>query len=283
MAALGIGAGAAAIEDDRDKRRDDRHRSRHRRESDRDYDRDRRRDWLTRDDRPRRAETFSEHVQQPRMPAGYLGSNVSERDLRVATRDNYPSNRNGNSSQVAVRTRKPPASSKRSSSSSSSLSSSVCSSSEDERRIKKIKGKKYLTAGLAAVATIHAAAGVYSSMEAGEKRFEEIQSGEITPAEAKRKRNKARLQDIAAVGIAALGIKGAYSEWQEVRESRHELGEQQEEREKRHAKRLHRAEREARRAREGRNGGERGYGRDERDRRDGYRNGGSGRDGYRSA
>ena len=254
-------------DDDRDRSR----RRRHRRESDREYDRVRRQERLTYDDPPRRAETFSERSQQQRMPAGYLGSNVPERDLRVATRD-------ANSVRSAVSTRDDArGSSKRSSSSSSSSSSSVISSSEDERRIKKMKGKELITAGLAAVATIHAAAGLYSSMEARDKRHEEVAKGEMTPEEARRKRNKARLQDAAAIGIAALGIKGAYSEWQEVQESRHEVAEQKTEWEKRHEKRLKKAEKAARKEKEARSRGGR-Y--DDRDR---YKNGGYGRDGYRSA
>ena len=127
--------------------------------------------------------------------------------------------------------------------SSSSSSSDVCSSSEDERRTRKMKGKEYLTAGLAAVATIHAAHSVYSSMEARDKRHMEVMKGELSPEEARKRKNKARIQDAAAIGIAALGIKGAYSEWQEVQENRQELAEQQEERKKRHEKRLRRLER----------------------------------------
>ena len=105
-----------------------------------------------------------------------------------------------------------------------------------------MRGKEYLTAGLAAVATIHAARGVYSSMEARDKRNMELYKGEISPEEAKRQKNKNRLQDAAAIGIAALGIKGAYSEWQDVQESRHELNELQKEKAQRHEKRLKKAE-----------------------------------------
>lgn len=208
------------------------------------------------------------------MPPGYGGSNASERDLRVAIRkDEDP--------QSAVAPRRAPTtdytstrSSKRSSSpSSSSESSSVCSSSEDERRTKKLKGKEYLTAGLAAVATIHAAHGIYQSMEATEKRHFEVARGEMSHEEAKRLRNKARLQDAAAIGIAALGIKSAYEEWQEVKESRHEFGTLKEERQKRHEKRVKKAEKEARRRRE-RNGGDRNnqdYRSERYDGRNGYR------------
>ena len=172
-------------------------------------------------------------------PAGYLQN--GERDggsergggSQVARRDNR--------SEVGQRKG---GEGKRSSSSSSS--SDVCSSSEDERRTRKMKGKEYLTAGLAAVATIHAAHSVYSSMEARDKRHGEVMKGEMTPEEARKKKNKARIQDAAAIGIAALGIKGAYSEWQEVQENRQELAEQQEERKKRHEKRMRRLEKQAR-------------------------------------
>ncbi len=105
-----------------------------------------------------------------------------------------------------------------------------------------MKGKEYLTAGLAAVATIHAAHSVYASMEARDKRHLEVASGEMSPEEARKKKNKARIQDAAAIGIAALGIKGAYSEWQEVQEHRHEVAEATEERKKNHEKRLKKAQ-----------------------------------------
>ena len=207
-------------------------------------------DSIRGDDRPRRAETFDDnYAQAPRLPAGYLGANVSERDLRVAKRNDNPSEsavstrRNATSTELGSRSR-------RSSSTTTTDTSSVCSSSEDERRIKKMKGKEYLTAGLAAVATIHAAKGVFSSMEARDKRHEELWKGEITPEEARKKRNKARLQDVASIGIAALGIKGAYSEWKEVQENRQEVAAQKEERKKRHEKRMKKAEHAARRAKE---------------------------------
>ena len=116
-----------------------------------------------------------------------------------------------------------------------------------------MKGKEYLTAGLAAVATIHAAHSVYSSMEARDKRHLEVMKGELSPEEARKRKHKARIQDAAAIGIAALGIKGAYSEWQEVQEHRQELLAQEEERKKRHEKRVKRLQRQA--AANGGNGG----------------------------
>lgn len=88
-----------------------------------------------------------------------------------------------------------------------------------------MRGKELITAGLATVATIHAAHGVYSSMEAHEKRHRLVAEGEMSPEEARKKQTKAWIQDAAAVGIAALGIKGAFSEWKEMNEQRREIQE----------------------------------------------------------
>lgn len=64
----------------------------------------------------------------------------------------------------------------------------------------------------------------------------------MSPEEARKLKNKARLQDAASVGIAALGIKGAISEWKEMEEQRHELSEFDEKRKERHEKRLRKQE-----------------------------------------
>ena len=93
--------------------------------------------------------------------------------------------------------------------------------SDMEIKRKRMRGKELLTAGLATIATIHAAHGVYSSMEAHETRHKQVAEGEITPEEARKKQTKAWVQDAAAVGIAALGIKGAFSEWKEMNEHRY--------------------------------------------------------------
>jgi hypothetical protein len=95
------------------------------------------------------------------------------------------------------------------------------STTEIENKRKHMRGKELLTAGLATIATIHAAHGVYSSMEAHEKRHKLVAEGEMTPEEARKKQTKAWVQDAAAVGIAALGIKGAFSEWKEMNEHRY--------------------------------------------------------------
>ncbi|KAF2691101.1 hypothetical protein K458DRAFT_412413 [Lentithecium fluviatile CBS 122367] len=114
-----------------------------------------------------------------------------------------------------------------------------------EERRKKLRGKELLTAGLATVATIHAAHGVYTSMEASEKRRKLVAEGEMTPEEARKRKSKNMLQDAAAVGIAALGIKSAFSEWKEMNEQRHSVKELEQRRRKRRKQR-ERREKEAR-------------------------------------
>lgn len=135
----------------------------------------------------------------------------------------------------------------RGSSSSSSLSSSdsdLPRSSDEERERKKMRGKELLTAGLATVATIHAAHSVYQGVERRKVRMKALAEGEISEAEAKKEKNKARLKDIASVGIAAIGIKSAVTEWKEMKEKREEMHEFREKQQKHHEKRLRREERE---------------------------------------
>ena len=129
----------------------------------------------------------------------------------------------------------------RSSPGSQSSSDDDESSSEEEKERKKMGHKQLITAGLASVATIHAAQSVYKSIEGRQQRMKEVAKGEMSPQEARKKKNKARLQDVAAVGIAALGIKGAYSEWKEMKEQRDEAHEFDLKRAERHARREQRA------------------------------------------
>lgn len=127
------------------------------------------------------------------------------------------------------------------SSSSSSSSSELGSSTDEEREMKKMQRKKWVTAGLASVATIHAASKVYQSIENHDKRVIAVQQGEISPEEAHKQARRARWQDAAAIGLAALGIKGAISEWKEMAEEhdKHkELCQQHEEQHKRRIEHL---------------------------------------------
>ncbi|KAL8771204.1 MAG: hypothetical protein Q9209_003375 [Squamulea sp. 1 TL-2023] len=107
----------------------------------------------------------------------------------------------------------------------SSSSDDDLSSSEEERTRKKMGRKELITAGLASVATIHAANSVYTSIEARCKRQKLVAEGEMSPEESRKLKNKARFQDAASIGIAALGIRGAISEWKEMNEQRLELSE----------------------------------------------------------
>lgn len=128
---------------------------------------------------------------------------------------------------------------KHSDDSSSSSSSDSISSSEEERERKTLGRRQLITAGLASVATIHAAHSVYQSYEGRKTRRKELKEGEITPQEARKMKNKARLQDAASIGVAALGIKGAYSEWKEMKEQHHEVVEFDEKAKVRHERHQH--------------------------------------------
>jgi len=225
LAALGIGEAAEAG-------RDERRRDRRSRGGDSDDDYDDRRDY---------ANSRGDPYDDPR-------------DSRDSRRGGGESRR-----QKEGRRDKRVAEGKRAESDSDSLGSS----SGDEKRVKKMKGKQFLTAGLATVATIHAAHNVYQSYEKREARRKAVESGKMTAEEAKKLKSKALMQDAASIGIAALGIKGAVSvsllfnslqsfqaqmlislqEWKEMREMRHEYKEFEEKKEERHKKRLERQKR----------------------------------------
>ncbi|KAL6896208.1 hypothetical protein HDV57DRAFT_46465 [Trichoderma longibrachiatum] len=119
-------------------------------------------------------------------------------------------------------------------------SDSLGDSSEDERRAKKMRGKQLLTTGLATIATVHAAHGVYKSMEKRKARKEAVKEGLLSSKEAKKLKTKALMQDAASIGIAAIGIKGALGELKEAREMTKECKKWKEEKVRRHQKRLER-------------------------------------------
>ncbi|KAI1421623.1 hypothetical protein F5Y12DRAFT_692901 [Xylaria sp. FL1777] len=127
---------------------------------------------------------------------------------------------------------------------SSSVSSSDIGDSDTDRKTTgKMRRKQLLTAGLATVATIHAAHSVYQSVEARNARHRAVQQGKLSPQEAKKLKSKALMQDAASVGIAVLGIKGAISEVKEAREQAKSISEWKQERERRHQKRIERLKR----------------------------------------
>jgi len=238
MARLGIGNGP----DDADR---DRSRSRDRR--------DRRRDQDDYDDSPRHSRRHHDDYDDY----------ASDRDYRRGGgRDDYDDDRSyrgggrdRSRSRSRQRSERGGTVAKRRDHSRGSLSSDLGDSEEDEKRAKKLRGKQIITTGLAAVATIHAANNVYQSMEKRKKRAEAVEEGRLSPEEAKKLKSKAMLQDAAAVGIAALGIKGAISEVKEAREKMHEMREFQELRAQRHERRLERLRRQRLAMQDGRGDG----------------------------
>lgn len=113
--------------------------------------------------------------------------------------------------------------------STSESDSDLGSSSDQKKQRKKLKRDMLITGGLASVATIHAAHSIYGSMEKRKERMQQLHEGEITPEEARKRRMKANTKDAVSIGLAALGIKGAYGEWKEVMEKRKENSTFQEE------------------------------------------------------
>ncbi|KAF7895141.1 hypothetical protein EAF00_006955 [Botryotinia globosa] len=213
LAALGIGAGAGAVANEVGRSRD-RSRSRNRDNYD-DYD------------------SYEERPRRSKNSRGDVYGNPRHADSRGSI-----DSRGGGRARDGQR-------SKKASDGKNGYDSddSLISSSEDERRVKKMKGKQLITAGLATVATIHAAHNVYASMEARDARHKAVKEGEMTPEEARKLKAKAALQDAASVGIAALGIKGAISEIKEANEIRQECKEFREKKGERHKKRLERQKR----------------------------------------
>lgn len=124
------------------------------------------------------------------------------------------------------------------STSSTTSSSQLGSTTEEEEECRKIGRKKWITAGLATVATVHAASKLYSSIENHDKRIIEVERGHMSPEEAHKRARAARWQDAAAISIAALGIKGAMSEWKDMKESNDQHKELLEKHEEHHLRRL---------------------------------------------
>ncbi|BDD60258.1 hypothetical protein MPDQ_006177 [Monascus purpureus] len=117
------------------------------------------------------------------------------------------------------------------------------SSDDEHHAMKKMYRKELITSGLAAVATIHAAHSVIKGLEARKQRKQAAEAGVISRREESKLRLKSDLKDAASIGLAALGIKGAISEWKEVDEQRERDKEFARECEERHEKRMMRRHR----------------------------------------
>jgi hypothetical protein len=116
--------------------------------------------------------------------------------------------------------------------------SELPSSSDEERQLRKMRGKELLTGVLATATTIHAAHIVYKNRKRRHERKKALVEGEISPEEAKKGRNRAMVMDVAFMGIAALGIKSAVTEWKEKKLRKMEIREFRERQQKNHNRRL---------------------------------------------
>lgn len=115
-----------------------------------------------------------------------------------------------------------------------------------------MRRREFITAGLAVVTTVHAASGLYSSLEERNERRAKVKKGSLSAKDAKMETSKNRLRDLAAIGVAALSIKEAYSEWEGARSKHVERVEFKEGKKERDEKRRERARRERRNSSPGR-------------------------------
>jgi len=127
--------------------------------------------------------------------------------------------------------------------SNSTSSADLGSSSGDEKRCRRAAKRKWITACLAGVTTVHAAAKVYRNIKNHDKRVMQVQRGEMSPEEANKKEKRSRWQDAAGIAIAALGIKGARNEWRKVQEQHREHEKLIERRQEMHQRRMEREHR----------------------------------------
>lgn len=116
-------------------------------------------------------------------------------------------------------------------------------SSDDERHARKMRGKQIITTGLATIASIHAAHGVYQSIEKRKSRRKAVKAGTMSPNQARALKSKAMLEDAASVGLAALGVKGAISELRQATQQSHECKLWKIEKKLRHDRRVERQRR----------------------------------------
>jgi hypothetical protein len=216
LARLGIGNGPDDRERDRDSRR-----------SDSEYD----------DSRGSRRGGRYDDPYDDRDDRGYGRT----RDPRDSRDPYYDDDRSATSGRRRDRSRSQSRSKRRARSRSSAGSQSDLGDSDDDLKTsRRMRGKQILTTGLAAVATIHAAHGVYQSMEARKSRQRAVKEGRLSPEEAKKLKAKAMLQDAAQIGLAGLGIKGAVSQLKTAHDKQAECKDWEHQRALRHQKRIER-------------------------------------------
>ncbi|KAI9711606.1 MAG: hypothetical protein M1812_007128 [Candelaria pacifica] len=205
--------------------------------------------------RPQRSKSVSDYVNK-----GLAAVGLADNDKRRDDYDRGGRSRGGGGDYRDSQVARPRGAAGGEAKGSSSSSDTEISTSEEEKRVMKLRGKEYLTTGLAGVATIHAVHGVYQSMEKRDKRHKQVVEGKLSPEEASKMKKQAIVKDAASIGIAVLGIKSAMGEWKEVQEQRHECHEftSQKEQRARHREEL-RKKRQARLANGGSSGGGNGY------------------------
>lgn len=79
-----------------------------------------------------------------------------------------------------------------------------------------IRARQFIATFMAVGATIHAAHNVYQSIEMRDARHQAVTDGVLSPEEARKLKAKGMLQDLASLGIAAVGCINAIRKWREL-------------------------------------------------------------------
>jgi hypothetical protein len=198
----------------------------------------------------KRGQSVSDYVNKGLAAVGLKAAADAQGDMRRLYHDDDDCSRNGRPREGGSRevryqvvaggavTAQPGKNGNSHSASNSSRNSDLPSSSDEERQLKKMRRKELLTGVLATATTIHAAHIVYKNRKRRQERKKALAEGEISPEEAKKERNHARVKDAAFMGIAALGIKSAVTEWKEMKLRKIEIREFRERQQKNHNRRL---------------------------------------------
>ncbi len=106
--------------------------------------------------------------------------------------------------------------------SSEKKSSDAEDSIDDSKKLKKLNKETLWATGIAAAATIHAAHSLTENMEKHKERSKQLKEGEISKEQARHRRRKNQLSDVASVGVAALSIQSAVQDWRHFDAKRRE-------------------------------------------------------------
>ncbi|BCS25769.1 uncharacterized protein APUU_50480A [Aspergillus puulaauensis] len=93
---------------------------------------------------------------------------------------------------------------------------------DDPKKLKKLNKETLWATGIAAAATIHAAHSLTENMEKHKERSKQLKEGEISKDQARHRRRKNQLSDVASVGVAALSIQSAVQDWRHFDAKRRE-------------------------------------------------------------